>query len=95
MNPLQDIASDQDVKKEDYQEPSSWTIVTALNRVLEVAEDCSLSDEFWETIKNPLAYLRERLELTNMQIIARIVNRCSNIKLWFISHSSPLHFIID
>ena len=69
MNPLQDIASDQDVKKEDYQEPSSWTIVTALNRVLEVAEDCSLSDEFWETIKNPLAYLRERLELTNMQIV--------------------------
>jgi hypothetical protein len=47
LNPLQDIASDQDVKKEDYQEPSSWTIVTALNRILEVAEECSLSDEFW------------------------------------------------
>ena len=69
LNPLQDIASDQDVKKEDYQEPSSWTIVTALNRILEVAEDSSLSDEFWESIKNPLAYLRERLELTNMQIV--------------------------
>ncbi len=69
LNSLQNIASAQDAKNKDYHEPSTWTIVTALNRILEQAEDSSLSDEFWETVKNPLAFLRERLELTNMQIV--------------------------
>ena len=50
-------------------EPDSWTIVTALNRVLEVAEDSQLSDSFFESCKKSLAYLREQLGLTNIQIV--------------------------
>lgn len=52
-----------------YQEPDSWTIITALNRVLELAEDSELSDEFWKISKNPLDYLRVELGLTNIQIV--------------------------
>ena len=56
-------------EREEYQEPDAWTIITALNRVLEVAEDSQLSDEYWETCKSPLAYLRQQLGLTNVQIV--------------------------
>ena len=32
----------------EYKEPDTWTIITAMNRVLELSEDSRLSDEFWE-----------------------------------------------
>ena len=51
-------------------EPESWTIITALNRVLTLAEDSELSDEFWNLCKNPLAFLNKELGLTNVQIVA-------------------------
>ena len=54
---------------DEYKEPDTWTIVTAMNRVLEQAEDSRLSDEFWESVKNPLAFLRQELGLTDMQIV--------------------------
>lgn len=50
-------------------EPESWTIITALNRVLTLAEDSELSDEFWNQCKNPLAFLNKELGLTNVQIV--------------------------
>ena len=50
-------------------EKETWTVISALNRVLDLAQDCKLSDEFWTTCKAPLAYLRQKLGLTNMQII--------------------------
>ena len=56
-------------EKKEYVEPDSWTIITALNRVLEMAEDSKLSDEFLESCKNPLEYLSQKLGLTNIQIV--------------------------
>ena len=53
----------------EYKEPDTWTIITAMNRVLELSEDSRLSDEFWEKCKNPLNYLRQELGLTNIQIV--------------------------
>ena len=53
----------------EYKEPDNWTIITALNRVLDQARDSELSDEFWESVKNPLAFLRGELELTDIQIV--------------------------
>ena len=50
-------------------EPGTWTIITAMNRVLELAKDSQLSDEFWEKCESPLEFLRRELGLTNMQII--------------------------
>ena len=55
---------------DDFKEPDSWTIITALNRVLDVAQDSQLSDEFWESVKNPLVFLNKELGLTNIQIVA-------------------------
>ena len=52
-----------------YIDPDAWTIITAMNRVLELAEDSQLSDEFWEKCERPLEFLRRELGLTNMQII--------------------------
>ena len=60
----------QDEKEEEYKEPDTWTIITALDRVLDLAEDSHLSDEFWEAVKNPSAFLRKELGMTNMQIVA-------------------------
>ena len=60
--------SDQEIEST-YKEPDTWTIITALSRVMEQAERSSLSADFWETCKNPLAYLRDLLGLTNMQIV--------------------------
>ena len=60
---------DLDLDEEEYKEPDTWTIITALNRVLDVAQGSGLEPEFFETCKNPLAYLREQLGLTDMQIV--------------------------
>lgn len=54
---------------DEFKEPDTWTIITALDRVLDMAEDSQLSDEFWESVKNPLAFLRQELGLTNIQIV--------------------------
>ena len=56
-------------EKKEFKELASWTIITALDSILEQAEDSQLSDAFWETVKNPLAYLRQQLGLTNIQIV--------------------------
>ena len=66
-----DFFDDNDFEKEEkaYVEPKEWTIITALDRVLDRARGSELSDEFWSSAKNPLAYLRERLELTDIQIV--------------------------
>ncbi len=54
---------------EAFKEPDHWTIITALDRILSAAEDSHLSDEFWESVKNPLTFLNKELGLTNMQIV--------------------------
>ena len=59
-----------DEKKEEFKEPDTWTIITALDRVLDAADNSQLSDEFWESVKNPLAFLNKELGLTNIQIVA-------------------------
>lgn len=52
-----------------YVEPKEYTIITALDRVLDQARLSELSDDFWTTVERPMAYLREHLELTNIQIV--------------------------
>ena len=56
-------------EKSEYKEPDTWTIITALNRVLEQARNSELSDEFWQSVKNPLAFLRGELGLTDVQMV--------------------------
>ena len=55
---------------DEFKEPATWTIITALDRILDMAQDSQLSDEFWESVKNPLAFLNKELGLTNVQIVA-------------------------
>ena len=55
---------------DEFKEPDTWTIITALDRILDMAQDSQLSDEFWESVKNPLAFLNKDLGLTNVQIVA-------------------------
>ena len=69
---LDDLSLDLDhmMPEEDvYKEPSEWTIITALDRVLSQARGSQLSDHFWESVKNPIAYLEKELELTKFQIV--------------------------
>ena len=53
----------------DYKEPDTWTIILAMNRVLELAENSSLSEMFWKASESPLAFLRQELGLTDIQIV--------------------------
>ena len=55
--------------KDEFKEPETWTIITALDRILDMAEGSQLSDKFWESVKNPLAFLNKKLGLTNIQIV--------------------------
>ena len=55
---------------DEFKEPDTWTIITALDRILDMAQDSQLSDEFWESVKNPLAFLNKELGLSNVQIVA-------------------------
>jgi len=56
-------------EESEYKEPDTWTIITALNRVLDQSRDSELTNEFWESVKNPLAFLRGELGLTDIQIV--------------------------
>ena len=55
--------------KDEFKEPETWAIITALDRILDMAEGSQLSDKFWESVKNPLAFLNKKLGLTNIQIV--------------------------
>lgn len=56
-------------EKREYKEPAVWTIITALDCILGQARNSQLSDEFWETCKNPLDFLQTELGLSKMQIV--------------------------
>ena len=58
-----------DNEEKEYREPDTWTIITAMNRVLDQARGSELTDEFWESIKNPLAFLRGELGINDIQIV--------------------------
>lgn len=58
-----------DGEEEEYKEPDTWTIITAMNRVLDQAHDSELTEAFWQSVKNPLAFLRDQLGLNDIQIV--------------------------
>ena len=63
-----DLTANMEMPK--YKEPKTWTIITALNHVLDEAKDSRLSDTFWKRCKNALTFLRKELGLTDIQIVA-------------------------
>lgn len=50
-------------------EPETWTIITALDRVLNQAKDSKLKEEFWESCENPINFLTEQLGLSKIQVV--------------------------
>ena len=60
------IAPDYD---EDYEEPETWTLISALDRVLNEVLESRLSKKFWEKCKNPIDYLTKELNMTKMQVV--------------------------
>ena len=54
-----------------YKEPDTWTVITALDRILDMAQHSQLSDEFWESVKNPLAFLNKELDSGNARRVRR------------------------
>lgn len=60
-------------ESEDLVEPSEWTIVSAMNRVLLLAHKSQLSPEFWEKCKNPMSYLTQALGLSDIQVVVLAV----------------------
>lgn len=49
--------------------PTKWTIITALDWVLENACDSQLSEVFWKENEKPLKYLTRRLKLNKIQVV--------------------------
>jgi hypothetical protein len=49
--------------------PASWSIITALDHVLNKAKGSKLCDAFWEACASPLDYLEKELDLTRQQIV--------------------------
>jgi len=54
---------------EESKEPDDWTIITALNHVLDKARHSELSPAFFEENKSPLAFLTSKLGLTEVQVV--------------------------
>ena len=54
---------------EAYEEPETWTLISAFDRVLNEVSDSQLSKEFWEKCKNPIDYLTQALTMTRMQVV--------------------------
>ena len=55
--------------EDSYKEPKQWTIITALDRVLDQAEDSMLSQMFWNNCKAPMEFLTKELGLTPFQVV--------------------------
>ena len=57
---------------EEYEEPETWTLISAFDWVLNEVTDSHLSKEFWEKCKNPIDYLtKEQAALFLMKIIGQ------------------------
>ena len=54
---------------DEYEEPETWTLISALDRVLNEALESRLSKQFWEKCKNPIDYLTKELGMTRMQVV--------------------------
>jgi hypothetical protein len=67
---LNNLSPIEDKIEEVLVEPENWTIVTALDRVLDEARESKLSEELWSRMESPLKFLRNNLGLTNFQIVA-------------------------
>lgn len=46
-----------------------WTIISALNRVLALAQGSELSDEFWKNSRGPVDFLCGALGLSRVQVV--------------------------
>ena len=68
---------------EEYEEPETWTLISALDRVLNEAIGSNLSKKFWNDCKNPLEYLTKELEMTRMQVVVfAILVECGEALTW-------------
>lgn len=54
---------------EECKDATSWTMVTALEAVLESSRESKLIDEFWQSVEEPIDYLTEKLDMTRMQVL--------------------------
>ena len=52
-----------------FKKKGKWNIVGALDCVLQLAENSELCEEFRKAVRSPLKYLRQTLNLTDIQII--------------------------
>lgn len=52
-----------------FVEPNTWTLITALDRVLDLAQASELNEEFWEKCTNPINFLTEQLGLSKIQVV--------------------------
>ena len=52
----------------DYEEPDTWTLLSALDRVLNVMLEEHLSQKFWDKCENPIGYLTKELNMTGIQV---------------------------
>ena len=52
-----------------YRKKGKWNIVGALDCLLQLAKNSELCDEFWAIAGSPLRYLRQKLGLTDIQLI--------------------------
>lgn len=70
MNPvdIKEFFSD-NTDEDNYKEPDTWTLITALDRVLDRARNSELNEDFWECCKNPINFLTEQLGLSKAQVV--------------------------
>ena len=52
----------------EYKEPDTWTLLSALDRVLNVMLEEHLSQKFWDKCENPIGYLTKELNMTGIQV---------------------------
>ena len=50
-------------------EKQHFTLISALDKVLEGARRSTLNDNFWRTNNQPIEFLSEQLEMTKMQVV--------------------------
>ena len=60
---------EREYEDDNFVDPDEWNIILAMNRVQTLAGDSNFSDAFMEKSKSPLAFLRNKLNITDFQIV--------------------------
>lgn len=66
---LRDNSKNGGMEKGNHSSSKEWTFIGAFDCIVEAADDCQLSEDFFQSCREPLDWLKARLGFSDMQLV--------------------------